>query len=92
MPGDNGAPSPDHHLGVISAFGLIDLEPRILGECSYLFEKFRSLRHKNKCTPLRDSSKGGYTLLFLQFRGKFHAVTCALFRNTSTTGVIARRG
>ena len=74
MPGDNGAPSSDHHFGVISTLGLIDLEPRILGECSYLFEKFRSLRHKDKCTPLHDSSKGGYTLLSLQFRGTFHAV------------------
>ena len=71
MPGDNGAPSPDHHLGVISARGLIDPEPRLLGECSYLFEKFRSLRHKNMCTPLHDSSKGGYTNLFVQFSDLF---------------------
>lgn len=74
MSGDYGAPSPDHHLDVISALGLIDLEPRFLGECSYLFEKFRSLRHKNMCTLLHDSSKGGYTLLFLQFSGTFHTV------------------
>ena len=65
MPGDNGAPSSDHHFGVISALGLIDLEPRSLGECSYIFEKlFRSLRHKNMCTPYTIKVKGGTHFCF----------------------------
>lgn len=76
MPNDIGAPSSDHHFGVISALGLIDLKPRSLGESPYLFEKlFRSLRHKNMCTPLHNSSKGGYTLLFPQVRYNFHATS-----------------
>src|SRR3546814_1243573 len=57
VPGNDGASSSDHHFGVVSAFGLIDVESRVLRECPYLFEKFRSLRHKNKCRSEEHTSE-----------------------------------